>query len=50
MLGNALGSGETKMKQTHALPLEAQRLEGEIEAHPTNSLGSRKEGLPPGES
>lgn len=46
MSDNGLGSRDTKIKQTDVLPLEAQRLEGEIDAHPTNSLGRREEGSP----
>lgn len=38
------------MKQTDVLPLGAQRLERVIDAHPTNSLGSREEGPYCGES
>lgn len=41
MSGNGLGSRDTKLKQTDVLPLEARRLEGEIDAQPSKSLGRR---------
>lgn len=41
MLGNRLGSGDKKLKQTDVLPLEAKRLEGETDAQPSNSLGRK---------
>lgn len=38
---NGLGSRYTNLKQRNVLPLEAQRLEGENDVQPSNSLGRR---------
>lgn len=45
MSGNGLGSRDTNLKQTDVLPREAHRLEGEINAQPSNSLGRRAQVL-----